>query len=458
MTGKDILLKALRREPAPRTAWLPFVGVHGAQLIGASAADYLQSSVLIVQGLKKAYELYKPDGLPVMFDLQMEAEIFGCELMWSDESPPSVATHPLSQCALNDLPVFDPAKGRFPIAMEALRLLKKEIGEEIAFYGLITGPFTLALHLMGNDLFIKMFDQGEEVKKVLAFCAEAGKKAAEAYIGNGADVIAVVDPMTSQISPAHFEEYVADPINAVFDHVRGCGAYSAIFVCGDASRNLEVMGGARCDNISIDENISLEKLKEIGERYGKSIGGNLKLTVALLLGQENDVRLDAIRCLDACGGPGFILAPGCDIPWGVPPENLQAAAEMIHDEYKRETARLTLRAGSQDLYDDVVPPDYAREKGVRVEIITLDSTSCAPCQYMLEAAHQAAEIIGQGVTVQEYKIKTREGLGMMVKLGVRNIPTICIDGEPRFVSLLPDRNALVAAIRERLEQKEKDLR
>ncbi len=72
---------------------------------------------------------------------------------------------------------------------------------------------------------------------------------------------------------------------------------------------------------------------------------------------------------------------------------------------------------------------------------------------MLEAAHQAAEALGEGVSVEEHKIVNREGLGVMKKLGVRNIPTICIDGEPKFISILPDRNVLVEAIEEKLKVK-----
>jgi uroporphyrinogen-III decarboxylase len=88
MNGKELLLKALAGEETTRPAWLPFVGCHGGFLIGETATDYLQSADLLVEGLKKAKELYRPDGLPVMFDLQVEAEILGCRLHWADEVPP----------------------------------------------------------------------------------------------------------------------------------------------------------------------------------------------------------------------------------------------------------------------------------------------------------------------------------------------------------------------------------
>ena len=134
MNGKELLLSALKREQTPRPAWLPFVGCHGATLIGKTATEYLKSSELLVAGLKRANELYRPDGLPIIFDLQVEAEILGCELHWSDAVPPSVKTHPLASKKITELPPFDKTKGRIPEIVRALGILKKDIGEDVALY------------------------------------------------------------------------------------------------------------------------------------------------------------------------------------------------------------------------------------------------------------------------------------------------------------------------------------
>ena len=453
MTGKEILLKAVRNETTPRPAWLPFVGVHGAHLTGCKAGEYLRSADRICAGLHRAIELYRPDGIPIVFDLQIEAEMLGCQLKWSDEVPPSVCTHPLEQgLSLVNLPAFDPEAGRWPVAIQALQTMKREVGDQIALYGLICGPFTLAMHLMGNDIFLHMFDNPEYVKAIIGYAAAVGKNAAASYLDNGADVIGVVDPMTSQISPEHFDEFVAPYANQVFDFVRQRGSLSSLFVCGDASRNLEAMARTNCDNMSIDENIPLERVRDITRGGAKSFGGNLKLTAVLLFGDEDDARLDAIRCIDAGGSCGFILAPGCDLPFNVPEANLRAAAEMVHDSYHREVARRTIVAkavvtGNADL------PDYKTSPSVCLDVITLDSASCAPCQYMMDAVHRAAKRLSKPVNVREHRIATRAGIAAMVKLGVKNIPTICIDGEVAFSSIIPDMNTLVARIEENIAKK-----
>ncbi len=453
MTGKQVLLKALRNETTPRAAWVPFVGVHGGKIIGVTAWDYLRSSERIVAGLSKAAELYQPDGLPVIFDLQLEAEVLGCAMLWGDQTPPAVSTHPLANAPLSSLPGFDATKGRFPVVAEAMDRLKRSFGNEIAFYGLVTGPFTLALHLMGTGIFLKMFDAVDQVRRVLDFCTEVGKQATDFYLDNGADVIAVVDPMTSQISPRHFTEFVSSHVNTIFAHIRQRQALSSLFVCGNATRNLELMCQTLCDNVSVDENIPFDMLRDLARQHNKSFGGNLKLTTVLLLGTPDDAKRDALRCLDAGGTTGFVLAPGCDLPYATPEENLQAVTLMVHDEYQRQVARAASQTVSPEAFEEVDLPDYDRENKVIVDVITLDSASCAPCQYMVDAVEQAARSMPDQVVIREHKITTRSGLGHMAKLGVGQIPTICIDGEVKFPSIIPDINTLIDAITEKANEK-----
>lgn len=454
MTRRELLLSALRNEETPRPAWVPFVGCHGAYLIDKTATEYLHSPELIVEGLSKARELYDPDGLPIVFDVQMEAEILGCGLMWSDNGPPTVVTHPLAEGkSLGDLPQFDTARGRFPRVMQAARMMRERVGDEIGLYGLICGPFTLSLHLLGNNIFLEMFDNVAGVQELVMFCAQVGKLAAQAYIEAGCDVVAVVDPMVSQISPQHFEQFVAPASDEVFASIREQGALSSFFCCGDATRNLGGMARTGCDNISVDENVDLAYIRDVAQAAGKSFGGNLQLTVVLLLGTEDDARRHAIERIDIGGTKGYIMAPGCDLPFNTPPANVAAAGLMATDEYQREVARSVVVEAQADSFDDITVPDYPNVPEVYLDVITLDSATCAPCQYMRAAAERAAAEFGDRVILREHKITTRGGLGMLTKLGVRNVPTICLDGEPVFISIIPDQKTLVAAIAERVEAK-----
>jgi len=451
MSGKELIQKTLALQPTDRVPWVPFIGIHGARLIGVNATEYLQHADHIVNGISRAVEMYKPDGIPVIFDLQLEAEALGCQLIWADNNPPAVHSHPLVQgTILDSLVIPGPQQGRIGVAMEAAGRLRK-MHPDIALYGLITGPFTLALHLLGTDIFIKMFEDPEYIQRLLEFTKEVAKAMAGYYMQNGCDVIAVVDPMTSQIDPGLFRQFVSAPATEIFDFIRNKGVFSSFFVCGHAQQNIEIMCKCRPDNISIDENIPLDFVKPIALEHKVSFGGNMKLTVVLLMGTPEECMQNALECIDSGGNRGFILAPGCDLPMDTPPENLQAVTSIVHDPYKQDVIR-TMEKTETDL-ELLNMKDYGKTDKVIVDIITLDSESCAPCQYMVESVIKVAPQFEGIVEWREHAIKRMDAVTFMASLMVKNIPTICIDGKIAFVSKIPPQHELVAAIQKRINEK-----
>jgi uroporphyrinogen decarboxylase len=125
MNGLELIKKAFSLEPVERVPWVPFVGVHGGFLTGVDAATYLKSADEIVKGISRAVEQYNPDGIPVVFDLQVEAEVLDCELRWSETGPPAVVSHPLSEGKkLSDLKIPGPDDGRIAVCLDATRQLR----------------------------------------------------------------------------------------------------------------------------------------------------------------------------------------------------------------------------------------------------------------------------------------------------------------------------------------------
>ncbi len=445
MNGKELVRNAILCQEVERIPWVPFVGCHAAKLLDVSAEDYFKDAAQIVRGALLADKLYEPDGLPVLFDLQVEAEALGCRVQFSAENPPAVMAHPLEGTTdRSALRVPSKDDGRFPVVLEAARRIVAELGDRMAIYGLVTGPFTLGLHLRGTDIFFDMLDDPDSVTELMAFCAEVCKTVAGWYLEAGVDIVAIVDPMTSQISSDNFAEFVRPAATAVFDHIRDLGGLASFFVCGNAKRNIEEMCRCHPHNLSIDENIPLGYVKDIAERYGVSVGGNIQLTVTMLLGTPADNIRDAANCCAIGGKRGFVLSPGCDMPFATPAVNVQAIAAYVHGRDGEFLATHQAEGLQVVAYDK---PDYATKIGVDVDVITLDSESCAPCQYMMEAVRAAAKDL-PALTVTEHKVKTPEGIGCMLALGVKNIPTIVVDGETRYISIIPE----VAELRATFEQ------
>ncbi len=449
--SKQLLFKALKGGKTERPAWVPFVGCHGGALIDKSAETYLKSVDLMAKGTLEAIELYNPDGIPVNFDLSVEAEALGCGVRWSEENPPAIVEHVLADKTISELPEVKSAPGRIEDVVRVIERLKKE-DLDVGLYGLVTGPFTLALHLQGTDIFMDMYDSPEKVKELLEFATQVGRKVADLYIDAGIDIVSLVDPMTSQISPQAFREFITPFATQIFDHIRSRDVFSSFFVCGHAQKNVQAMCETGPDNISVDENIPLDYVKEICSSFDLSFGGNLKLTTILLMGSEDDVRRNVIECMDVGGDTGFILAPGCDLPFAVPAKNLQLVAGLVRDEYQQQVAR-ELLASHQQVEEGMNLSEYGQADKVVVDVITLDSESCPPCQYMVEAVKAVVPFFGELVVWRERPIKEKESVEFMMGLMVKNVPTICIDGKIKFVSTIPPRQELIAAIQERINEK-----
>lgn len=449
MNSKQLVLDAMQCKKVERIPWVPFVGCHAASLIDVDCESYFKSEDHIVNGVLKAIELYNPDGIPTMFDLQLEAEAMGCRLTYANDNPPAVSSHVLEDGAeLSDLKIPTENDGRLPIALAATRRIVEAAGKDIAVYGLITGPFTLALHLKGTDIFYDMLDEPEEVEELMKFTQKVATAMAKMYIDAGVDIVALVDPMTSQISPDAFEEFVTPYVTPVFDYIHERGKLGSMFVCGNAKRNIEAMCKIHADNVSVDENIPLDYVVDICHKNHVSVGGNIKLTLTMLFGTPYDNLRDATDCMQIGGHEGFILAPGCDMPYATPIENVKAVTKTVHGDIEDIFDGGNVMEGvTYDL------PDYAKEEKVIIDCITLDSESCAACQYNMEAVRVAAEPIKDKVIIIEHKIKEKEGVACMMKLGAKQVPTICVDGEVKYESILPDTQELTNCFMEAVRKK-----
>ena len=451
MNSLDLVRKAFKIEQVDRIPWIPFVGCHAGKLIGLTATEYLRSKEHIVKGIGKSIELYKADGIPVVFDLQIEAEAMGCKLNWVDDNPPAVISHPLAEGAeLKDIPMPTINDGRIKMVMETAKELRN-LHPDIALYGLITGPFTLALHLLGTDIFMKLMMEPDYVHELMEFTTKVGNFMAEEYIKAGVDVVALVDPMTSQIDPESFVTFVQPYATEIFNNIRELGALSSFFVCGNAKQNIEAMCNCLPDNISIDENIPLDYVRDVSLAKGVSFGGNIQLTVSLLMGTEEECQRDALSCMDIGGNIGFLLAPGCDIPMDTPEKNMQAISELVYDELRQGELRASEVVQKEVELLDLT--DHWKEDRVIVDVVTLNAKSCAACQYMLKAAEVACEPYGDKVICREYNILTKEGVQMMATLGVRNLPTLVIEGNKEFISHIPPINEIQAKIEEYMGKK-----
>ena len=448
MHGKALIFEVLKGNHVERTPWVPYTGSQIANLKGYTAEEMFKDADKLFECCLEAEAQYSPDGMTPMFDLQVEAEILGCDLTWYANTPPTVCSHPLSGELIIPTRRIQKTQGRIPLIHDVMRRFKAA-KPDVAMYGLVCGPFTLASHLRGTDIFMDMYDNEDGVKALVSYCEEVVREVAQMYIEAGCDIIAAVDPLVSQISPDMFETFLTEPYTAFFAAMREQGVPSSFFVCGDATKNIEPMCLTRPDCIAIDENVDIVAAKKITDAHDITISGNLQLTITMLLGTQQDNQKAALELMDKMGTRRFILAPGCDVPFDAPASNLIGVGQAVHN---GEAVRKALENYvAKDNLPDIELPDYANLEYVLVEAVTIDSKTCAACGYMVATANNAAKPYGDKVKVVERSIMYPEELAFVSKIGLTNLPSLLINGEIRHISLIPTVEKLRSEIEEAMK-------
>lgn len=445
INGKELIFSALRHEETPRLPWIPFAGVHAGKLSSVSARELLTNTDKLVDALLEVNRLYLPDGQPVVFDLQIEAEILGCKLMWADNAPPSVASHPLEENL--EIPSYLPNRsdGRLPVILEAMRRMKAAVGGHTALYGLVTGPFTLASHLRGTEIFLDTVDNEDFVRSLMAYTTQVCKRMVDFYVDAGMDVVAVVDPVVSQVSPRHFKRFLADSFTEIFDYIRARRVFSAFFVCGDATKNIEVMCHTGPDCIAVDENIDMATAKVITDQHNITLSGNIPLTSVMLFGTQQDNMMYVLKLMDTLNHKNLMISPGCDMPYDTPVENSVGIMQTVREPDVARKLLANYHASELDIQIDL--PDYANLHKPLIEVFTLDSDTCAACAYMFAAGKRVADELADKVDFVEYKITVLENIARIKKMGVKNLPSIYVNGELKFSSIIPSHRELMDIVK-----------
>jgi MtaA/CmuA family methyltransferase len=310
--AKQKLIDAYRGKRTDTPPWVPYAGVHCAFLINEPADKMLKDPALLAKGVVNAAKRYKADGIPLVFDLSVEANSIGCDLKWWEDNVPSVQTHPCSKQTPDQAGLKLPTKdsGRWPVLYEAAKIAKPELDEmDCVLMGLFCGPLTLASHLAGVRIFTDVYKNKDFAHEVLKFAGEVGALAAGFYADMGCEIIAIVDPVASQIKAETFREYVTPNSQEAIKVIHDRGLTSSFFICGDCTKVMEEVCKIGTHGFAIDEQLNMNFVRDIARKYNVGFGGNLKLTLALSLGLLSP-REDAIVSLAAGGHIGYTFAPG----------------------------------------------------------------------------------------------------------------------------------------------------
>ena len=80
---------------------------------------------------------------------------------------------------------------------------------------------------------------------------------------------------------------------------------------------------------------------------------------------------------------------------------------------------------------------------ITIDVVTLDSVQCAACGYMMESIAALPKDVQEMIVYKEWSIKSKDGVGKFMELKGKVLPTICIESDLVFESIIPQYEELI---------------
>ena len=262
-------------------------------------------------------ELSGIENVRVPFDFVLEPEALGCEVRWFEEPTvvPSIKTHPYSSPEDLKMPDDLLTSGRIPIVLEAVRILKREVGTQLPIAGTAIAPFTLAAELAGINNFIKW--PRKEPEKTLEFVNYATQVCIEytkALFNAGVDVVNLADPTAGLIGPP-FKKFAMPYLERVLSNVKG---HVVLHICGRTVHILNEMNTLGFDGLSLEID-DIKATKKIVQN--SRLLGNIRSSTTLTSGTPDQIRDEVKNAIES----GIdLLEPDCGISPITPLDNVRA--------------------------------------------------------------------------------------------------------------------------------------
>ncbi|HVU25692.1 MAG TPA: uroporphyrinogen decarboxylase family protein [Opitutus sp.] len=336
-------VESVLRCTAPRAVplFLPAIYEHKAAFIGRTPSAIARSADLLTRAMLAEFEAIGADGLVVGVDVyNLEAEAVGCHVTFYDGNDTSIpgirpGDHILrvgDDVAQAKLP--HPLRdGRMPVNLEAARRVRAAVGGDVWLRGAISGPFSLAISLIGAEtLFLACIDTPEWVHAALDYAGRIIQEFAKGYLDAGVELI-MFDSQASPelLSPAMYEEFVLPVTTRLADWAAARGVRDLPLIIGGNTTDIaELLIRTGCNNLLCDFRGDFDVWSEACRTAKRALRRNLAPRL-IETGTPEEIHAAARRELEAGRTlPGFIMGTAV-IPFGTPTENILAVKEACRE-------------------------------------------------------------------------------------------------------------------------------
>ena len=334
---EPLLVRAARREPVERTpVW--FMRQAGRSLPEYRAIrerhsfwDVAGTPELCAEVTLQPVRRHGVDAAVMFADIMTPVVGMGLHVDLVEGVGPVVERPVRTLADVEALHLPDPDEA-FAALLEAIRIVRGELGEEQAVVGFCGGPFTVAGYLVEGRpsrefarVKALMYSEPAVWRALMEKLADCFGSYLAAQARAGADVVQLFDSWVGALSPADYEEFVAPWSGRI---LAAAGVPTIHFGTG-ASTLLPALARTGGDVIGLDWRIRLDDgWGIVGPGHG--VQGNLD--PAVLLGPWERVEAAAREVLARAGGrPGHIFNLGHGVLPGTDPDALSRLAALVQE-------------------------------------------------------------------------------------------------------------------------------
>ena len=332
MTGRERVLAALKREPVDRTPICNPTSVATVELMDLVDAPFPEANrdpELMARLAATGYTELGFDSIMPVFTIIQESSALGCKIQWEQKDnwptvrmrepiwekledikiPSDLLTHPDTKCVL-----------------DAISILKKEYGDEVAVIGKTMGPWSLAYHGMGVEPFLLLsLDDPDATKAILDALKQITIDFGVAQLEAGADAVTLPDHATGDlVSGEYYERYLQEMHTEFVDQIP---IPIILHICG---RTVDRMGFIAETGMAAfhydSKNEPPESMDIVKDKI--SLVGNINNPETLFAKGPEAVRQEVYKNLDAGVN---LVGPECAVPLQTSIENLKEIPRAVRD-------------------------------------------------------------------------------------------------------------------------------
>jgi len=344
MNARERMEAAINLKPVDKVPNAPFTEAPVCNYFGSTFKASLLEGPQMLKAHMKGLEEFKFDWvmLGMGFIGGIIPEALDCQVSYPEDVFPIIEkTSVFSMEDVEKIAKKDMFTKRMESFLEGIRLIKRELKDEVPVACEYISPFTIATRLRGtNEIMMDMYENPELVhalqEAIVPLDIAMGKALIDAgveYIFYGADMECPI-----LLSPKHYKEFVHEPTTRVCNELSGFGAKVLPHMCGDIVKTgivdllLEMdIHGIMPGNLTQEKVLDIRELKEkVKDRI--CIFDNINPNGPLLIGKPEEVAKETLAHLNrAKGMSGYIFSTaGTSSPF-TPKENYLAMDREVID-------------------------------------------------------------------------------------------------------------------------------